>query len=70
LSNNKNSTKNYKGFSNDAVFWANNSNYDILLTDISNLHNDLIAHEFKFLTDDEEIEKVKKDISTIITKIE
>jgi hypothetical protein len=71
VSNSKGSTRSYsRGFSNDAFFWAKKSNYDILLTDISNLHDDLIGHRFKFLTENEEIKKVKEDISTIVTKIE
>lgn len=69
VSNKKSSSHNYKGFSHDAVIWVNNSDYDILLTNISNLQSDLIAHKFKYRTENDEIEKVKEDISTIAKEI-
>ena len=65
VSNKKSQGYNYKGFSNDAVMWAKNSDCDILLTNIYDLQDDLIAHKFKYQTEDKEIEKLKEDISTI-----
>jgi Restriction endonuclease len=69
VSNKKSHTYSYKGFSNDAVVWVKNSDYDILLTNIFNLQNDIIAHKFKYKTENEEIEKVKEDISIMVKDI-
>ena len=59
-----------KGFSPDAIDWAKNSEYDILLTNIFNLQHDIVNYKFKNLKEDEKIEKVEKDISTLDKKID
>jgi hypothetical protein len=59
-----------KGFSPDAIDWAKNSEYDILLTNIFNLQDDIVNYKFKNLKDDEKIEKVEDDISTLDKKLD
>jgi hypothetical protein len=60
-----------KGFSPDAIDWAKNSEYDILLTNIFNLQHDIANYKFKNLKEDEKIEKVKEDIiSTLDEKFD
>jgi hypothetical protein len=56
---------NNKGFSVDAINWAKNSEYDILLTNFDNLNKDIIEHKFKYLTNNEEIEDIKETIKEI-----
>lgn len=57
---------NVKGFSPEAIDWATNSNYDILLTNIYNLQNDIIGYH---LMEDQEIKEIKKQLITLNEKI-
>ena len=59
-----------KGFSPDAIDWAKNSEYNILLTNIFNLQRDIVNYKFKNLKEDEKIEKVEEDISTLDKKFD
>jgi len=60
-----------RGFSPDAIDWAENSEYDILLTNIFQLQDDIANYKFKNLKEDEKIEKVKEDIiSTLDEKFD
>ena len=59
-----------KGFSLDAIDWAENSEYDILLTNIFDLQDDITNYKFKNLKEDEKIEKVEEDISTLDKKLD
>ncbi len=59
-----------KGFSPDAIDWAKNCEYDILLTNIHNLQTDIINYEFKNLREDEEIEEIKKSYLTLDKKLD
>jgi len=59
-----------KGFSPDAIDWAKNCEYDILLTNIHNLQTDIINYEFKNLREDEKIEEIKKSYLTLDKKLD
>src|SRR4051812_37567672 len=54
----------------DAIDWAKNSEYNILLTNIFNLQRDIVNYKFKNLKEDEKIEKVEEDISTLDKKFD
>ena len=47
-----------------------NSKLDILLTNIFHLQNDILSHKFKYSTEDEENEELRKDIFTLNNKVE
>ena len=68
---NKKSHNNFNhGFSPDAIDWAKNSKYDMLLTNIYNLQKDLDKHKFKYPLEEEEIEEIKEGISDLNKKFE
>lgn len=60
-----NAHNNNKGFSSKAIDWTTNSNYDILLTNIYNLQNDIIGYQFKNLMEDQEIKEIKEQLITL-----
>jgi restriction endonuclease Mrr len=66
VSSNESPDYNYnKGFSPDAIEFANNSQYNILLTNIQNLQTDIAGYKFKYLKESEEAEGIKEDLSKL-----
>ena len=70
VSNRTNSRNFNNGFSPEAIDWAKNSKYDMVLTNIFNLQKDLRDHKFKYPTEEEEIEEMKEGISDLNNKFE